>query len=42
MVDGKLISSKDTFKEAYDQAKKSFPKKDPFIAKIPGKKVMIL
>ena len=42
LVDGHIIAAKDTFKEAYIQAKQKFPQKRPLIAKIPAKKVMIL
>ena len=42
MVDGKVVSAKGGFKEAFIEAKHKFPKKRPLIAKIPSKKVMIL
>jgi len=42
IVDGKVVSSTKSFKEAYQEAKERFPKKSPLIAKIPSKKVMIL
>ena len=41
MVDGKVVSAKESFKEAYYEAKKKFPTKRPLLAKIPSKKVMI-
>ncbi|MBI2667876.1 succinyl-CoA synthetase subunit alpha [Candidatus Woesearchaeota archaeon] len=42
IVDGKVVSSGNTFREAYNQSKTKFPKNRPLIAKIPSKKVMIL
>ena len=42
IVDGRVVSSKKSFKETYEEAKDKFPKKNPLIAKIPSKKVMIL
>ena len=42
LVDGKVIATGKTFKDAYLEAKKTAPKKRPLIAKIPDKKVMIL
>lgn len=42
LVDGKLVSVKKNFKDAYTEAKQKFPQKRPLLAKIPSKKVMIL
>lgn len=42
LVDGEIVSTKNSFKEVYHDTKRRFPNKRPMITKIPGKKVMIL
>ncbi|MBR9707405.1 MAG: hypothetical protein GOV15_03135 [Candidatus Diapherotrites archaeon] len=42
MIDGTVIAHNKSFKQTYDQAKKTHPKTKPFFAKIPGNKAMIL
>ena len=36
------VFSGDTAKEAYENARQKYPKEEPFIAKIPENKVMLL
>lgn len=42
LVEGKVVASKKTFREAYAGAKNLSPGKKPLFAKIPERKVMIL
>ena len=42
LIDGRVVTVKNTFKEVYIETKEKFPKQRPLIAKIPSKRVMIL
>ena len=41
IVDGQVVSAKDHLKEVCEETQKKFPKKQPLIAKILQRKVMI-
>lgn len=42
IVDEEIVAASDSAKEVYEQAKKKFPDRDPFIMKIPKETVMLL
>jgi len=42
MIDGKVIARGSTAKEVFDELKKKYPKKIPFVMKVPTDEVMLL
>ena len=42
MVGKRIVASGDSAKDVYDRAVKAFPGEEPFVAKVPKAKVMLL